>query len=605
VQNSFGTSFRLRSLRNAYRAFVPAAVAGLALANSALAVQTGSVTTTIYVGPHFEVRDHDQPTKYVFNGATRVAEITGSLSANPRVQRLRLYSGWNLCSLAVTGPFPASGAEAISAVYAWNQPTRDYSAVNLGQNLAAGTVLWVRVKTNATITVLGSYSDPTAEQVPAGGAYIPASGLEAWALELPPTFSAWLYDPTGAQWDEQLPGGLASMSDLPSVLSPGEAFYAESDAPVPLAPTDPTLRIRYYHQDHLGSSSVVTDNAGGLVEESAFHPFGIPRNKYRPRQVDQHYEFTQKERDPESGLNYFEAGYLTAGLSRFATVDSKYAEPCELSPEELGSFLSDPQKMNLYGYVQNSPLTHVDPTGFGYCDMEPYDYSCQEARDFEDPPSVGQQVQVLGGMLEAASGAALCETVIGCALGGPMMAHGADNIQAGVRGTTTLTADYLGAKVDLAMNILPLAVSGVNLIRGLASGGTTLARAGAAEAGTIRGGAARTFGGEVKGGGGVLAPTANPEALAATAPAPNGAPVPKGAPTAATSASAPAAAATQLGEHTTAYLQILKEQSAALRPFVESGQLQPSYAFLVASKQADAIFIARFGRLPPGYVPDF
>src|SRR6185436_8981169 len=60
--------------------------------------------TTIYVGKHFEVRDHDAPVKYVFSGNTRVARVTGSLSANERIQRLRLRTGWNLVSLAVTAP---------------------------------------------------------------------------------------------------------------------------------------------------------------------------------------------------------------------------------------------------------------------------------------------------------------------------------------------------------------------------------------------------------------------------------------------------------------------------------------------------------------------
>jgi hypothetical protein len=52
--------------------------------------------TTFYVGKHFEVRDHDAPVKYVFNGNTRVARVTGSLSTNERIQRLRLRAGWNL-----------------------------------------------------------------------------------------------------------------------------------------------------------------------------------------------------------------------------------------------------------------------------------------------------------------------------------------------------------------------------------------------------------------------------------------------------------------------------------------------------------------------------
>src|SRR5262249_48898930 len=60
------------------------------------------LTTTVYPGTHFEVREHDQPTKYVFDGATLVASITGSLSASARVQRVRLSPGWNLVSLAVT-----------------------------------------------------------------------------------------------------------------------------------------------------------------------------------------------------------------------------------------------------------------------------------------------------------------------------------------------------------------------------------------------------------------------------------------------------------------------------------------------------------------------
>ena len=59
--------------------------------------------TTIYVGKHFEVREHDAPVKYIFNAQTRIARVTGSLSANERIQRLRLRAGWNLVSLAVAG----------------------------------------------------------------------------------------------------------------------------------------------------------------------------------------------------------------------------------------------------------------------------------------------------------------------------------------------------------------------------------------------------------------------------------------------------------------------------------------------------------------------
>jgi hypothetical protein len=57
-----------------------------------------SSTWVLYPGRHFEVREHDEPTKYVFAGPTRIARITGSLSNQQRVQRihcgLTIRVGW-------------------------------------------------------------------------------------------------------------------------------------------------------------------------------------------------------------------------------------------------------------------------------------------------------------------------------------------------------------------------------------------------------------------------------------------------------------------------------------------------------------------------------
>src|SRR5262245_32062641 len=78
------------------------AVVWLVARSCGAAARGATMSTTVYVGQHFEVRDHDQPVKYVFSGETRVARVTGSLSANERLQRFRLYQGWNLISPAVT-----------------------------------------------------------------------------------------------------------------------------------------------------------------------------------------------------------------------------------------------------------------------------------------------------------------------------------------------------------------------------------------------------------------------------------------------------------------------------------------------------------------------
>ncbi|HSH17406.1 MAG TPA: hypothetical protein VLD18_15310, partial [Verrucomicrobiae bacterium] len=110
------------------------AVVGLAASDRGAAVRGAEVTTTVYVGRHFEVRDHDQPVKYVFNDESRVARITGSLSNRDRIQRFRLQPGWNLISLAVTAinlagqleQFTTVPGPPISALYRWRPSTRDF-----------------------------------------------------------------------------------------------------------------------------------------------------------------------------------------------------------------------------------------------------------------------------------------------------------------------------------------------------------------------------------------------------------------------------------------------------------------------------------------------
>jgi RHS repeat-associated protein len=63
---------------------------------------------------------------------------------------------------------------------------------------------------------------------------------------------------------------------------------------------------------------------------------------------------TGKERDAESGLDYFGARYYSSSMGRFSSPDPSglaYADP------------ANPQSLNLYSYAQNNPLTNVDPTG--------------------------------------------------------------------------------------------------------------------------------------------------------------------------------------------------------------------------------------------------
>ncbi len=70
---------------------------------------------------------------------------------------------------------------------------------------------------------------------------------------------------------------------------------------------------------------------------------------------------TGKERDAESGLDYFGARYYASNMGRMMSPD--YSDEDD-GPQAIPYYNpSNPQSLNLYSYVHNNPLTGVDPDG--------------------------------------------------------------------------------------------------------------------------------------------------------------------------------------------------------------------------------------------------
>ena len=77
----------------------------------------------------------------------------------------------------------------------------------------------------------------------------------------------------------------------------------------------------YYHADHLGSSTVLTDARGAVIEERSYYPFGMERQAILKRGQRSPYGFSQKEVDSETGLTYFETRYFSSAWARFLRTD--------------------------------------------------------------------------------------------------------------------------------------------------------------------------------------------------------------------------------------------------------------------------------------------
>jgi RHS repeat-associated protein len=141
----------------------------------------------------------------------------------------------------------------------------------------------------------------------------------------------------------------------------------------------------YLTTDHLGSTRLVTNASGGTKERYDYLPFGeeVPSTLGVRGSVGGYgvidgtrQKFTQKERDSESGLDYFLARYYSSAQGRFTSPDEFTGGPDDLfdfaeDAADNPTFYSDlhePQSLNKYQYCYNNPLRYVDPNGHGITD---------------------------------------------------------------------------------------------------------------------------------------------------------------------------------------------------------------------------------------------
>jgi RHS repeat-associated protein len=147
--------------------------------------------------------------------------------------------------------------------------------------------------------------------------------------------------------------GIVAESDLLGNLQSEYVFF---DGERVARKDIPENNVSYYFSDHLKTAALISDSVGNIQSESDYYPWGgeLQFSNNDPN----HYKFTGKERDAETGLDYFGARYYSNGLGRFVTPDWS-ATPVPVPYADL----TDPQTLNQYSYVRNLPTSRYDKDG--------------------------------------------------------------------------------------------------------------------------------------------------------------------------------------------------------------------------------------------------
>lgn len=272
-------------------------------------------TTTLYIGSSYEITTApdgtEQHTKYIDGPSGRVVQIT--------------RTGVSLVSL-----MPVEYYAGLAEMFAWTD--------------AGGALQKVRY---LSLSVL---KDPDVQRGLLW-ALLVLVGL-AWLLA-----TGWIFVRLRSRREPHRFGRRTFALTTPAVLLAFFATYGTGLAEASMNAGSngagvPEVGVYYLHQDHLGSTLVVTDDTGSEVSRVQYEPYGeiyqagsSGTDHFRPK-------FTGKELDEGIGLYYFGARYYDPSTGRFISAD-----------RSVGADVPSGLAFNRYAYAKNNPITYTDPSG--------------------------------------------------------------------------------------------------------------------------------------------------------------------------------------------------------------------------------------------------
>ena len=151
----------------------------------------------------------------------------------------------------------------------------------------------------------------------------------------------WIQTPKHNTTEGNEPGAPISWKDPTNPENPQPGYgYVDNDTT-----KEETF---FYHSDHLGSTSYITDSKGNITQYDAYLPYGELLVDEHSSSEDMPYKFNGKEMDAETGLYYYGARYLNPVTCLWYGVD-----PLAEKYKEIGSYV----------YCADNPINLFDPDG--------------------------------------------------------------------------------------------------------------------------------------------------------------------------------------------------------------------------------------------------
>ncbi len=153
----------------------------------------------------------------------------------------------------------------------------------------------------------------------------------------------------GKKYDDNQSGTIKARFEALNIdYSDGNGKKDDEEYEPTMDSEEPENLVFFYHPDHLGSTSYVTDADGNIAQHIEYIPYGEVFVEERNNSFSTNFLFNAKELDNETGLYYYGARYLDPTGAMWLSVDPMWEKYAGMSP---------------YNYCAGNPVKLVDPDG--------------------------------------------------------------------------------------------------------------------------------------------------------------------------------------------------------------------------------------------------